>query len=366
MPAALRLQPGQEHLTSEQEAEAKRFAEERIAAQLSVEPVDERIAEEWLRQSCAAAQLPQPSQIVWVDGPLQLVARLADLVGNSDLAQFWDSVANNVGESGGAVSWVHVQDNVWDHVRACVGSGVINTIWESVLDSVSSSVWDNVGSSIWGGIRADILEGVWYSRWASIRAYDDAQWLAAYYYFDVNLAPHKLGPLARFNELVSGYWLTEADALVVRRPHLLTRDSEGRLHNATGPCLEYPDGWGFWAWHGVRVPENVILTPERLTRADFLGASNVEVRRVIQERMGERFVGEIGGVLVHASAFGQLYAVTLPADDPEREARYVHVHDATTPRHYFLQVPPSMQTADEAVAWTFRLTFETYRPQRET
>jgi hypothetical protein len=48
----------------------------------------------------------------------------------------------------------------------------------------------------------------------------------------------------------------------------------------------YPDGWGFYAWHGVVVPEKVILAPETLTREDFLNEQNVAVRRVIQERIG--------------------------------------------------------------------------------
>jgi hypothetical protein len=41
------------------------------------------------------------------------------------------------------------------------------------------------------------------------------------------------------------------------------------LHSATGKCIEYHDGWGFYAWHGVHVPERVILAPEALTRDDL-------------------------------------------------------------------------------------------------
>ena len=77
--------------------------------------------------------------------------------------------------------------------------------------------------------------------------------------------------LARFNELVSGYWLEQERAFVVRRPKVLGRDAVGRLHSATGKCMQYPDGWGFYAWHGVCVPEQVILTPETLTSEDFAG-----------------------------------------------------------------------------------------------
>ncbi|HEU5367424.1 MAG TPA: hypothetical protein VFU69_03130 [Ktedonobacterales bacterium] len=72
IPDSLRLHPGQPHLTPEQEAEAHRFADERIQAQLSTEPVDESSAEALLRQAYQVAGLAAPCRIDWVDGPLQL------------------------------------------------------------------------------------------------------------------------------------------------------------------------------------------------------------------------------------------------------------------------------------------------------
>ena len=50
----------------------------------------------------------------------------------------------------------------------------------------------------------------------------------------------------------------------------------------------------------------------------------------------------------------------------ERVARYVQVQDASTPRQYFLRVPPTIQTAAEAVAWSFGLSVEDYGPAQET
>jgi hypothetical protein len=200
---------------------------------------------------------------------------------------------------------------------------------------------------------------------ASVRAYDAAPWLAVYQFFDAYLAPNELHALAHFNQLVSGHWLGEEEALIVRRPRVLCRDQARRLHSATGKCIEYHDGWGFYAWHGVQVPERVILSPEMLTREDFLSEKNVEVRRVIQERMGHRFVSAIGGVVLERSPRGTLYEVDL-SDDPEGVAHYVQVQDASAERQYFLRVPPTIRTAAEAVAWTFQVGVEDYQPTDET
>jgi hypothetical protein len=164
--------------------------------------------------------------------------------------------------------------------------------------------------------------------------------------------------------MVSGYFLGEEVAVVVRKPRLLARDRVGRLHSQTGKCVEYGGGWGFWAWHGVRVPEKVILDPEQLTRDDFFTARSLEVRRVIQDRMGPRFVA--GGKVLDEGSRGRLYEVELPENDPERVARYVQVQDASTPRAYFLRVPPTVQTAAEAVAWSFQVAVEAYGPAHET
>jgi hypothetical protein len=184
-------------------------------------------------------------------------------------------------------------------------------------------------------------------------------------FFDEYIAPNEAMALARFNELVAGYWFGKEVALIVRRPRRIAFDEENRLHNATGPCVEYRDGWGFYAWHGVRVPEKVILAPETLTREDFLGEDNIEARRLIQERMGQRFVWELEGVFIDGAPGGVLYEVPLPGD-PEQVARYVHVHDASTLHQYYLRVPPTIQTVAEAIAWSFGMTVEEYHPAKET
>lgn len=235
---------------------------------------------------------------------------------------------------------------------------------------VGDRIWRAVGTAAGWPLDLDTRAHEWFgadlSLWHSISAYDAAPWLIVLRYFDAYLAPNRAGALARFNELVSGYWLGKSVALVVRKPRILARDERGRLHSISGPAVEYPDGWGFWAWHGVRVPERAIATPaEHLTRDDFLKEPNLEVRRVFQERMGDRFLWELGARFVDGGPRGTLYEVDLP-DDPELVARYVQLTDPSTSRVYYLRVPQHVWTAEEAVAWGFGLDAGEYRPVRET
>ena len=76
----------------------------------------------------------------------------------------------------------------------------------------------------------------------SVRAYQEAYALACLDFFATYLAPNDLHALAQFNQLVSGYRLGKEEALLVRRPRVLSLDEQGRLHSATGKCIEYHDG----------------------------------------------------------------------------------------------------------------------------
>jgi hypothetical protein len=248
--------------------------------------------------------------------------------------------------------------------------GLNHRVWEAVRQRVGERIWQAVADAVNWPLSPWIRDGIWgnddYAIWHSIRAYDEAPTLALERYLGSPGALETGHPLAHFNQMVSGYWFGGKVALVVRKPRFLTLDDAGRLHSATGQCVEYRDGWGFFAWHGVPVPERVVLEPAALTRQDFLGERNAEARRIIQERMGaERFVRELAATYIDGGPRGVLYEVALP-NDPERVARYLQVADPSTGREYYLRVPPTVQTAEEAAAWTFNLTATEYQPARET
>jgi len=158
-------------------------------------------------------------------------------------------------------------------------------------------------------------------------------------------------------------------AFICARPQVIERDERGRLHCLTGPAVKYPDGFGVWAVHGVRVPQYVIETPAAITVADINGEANAEVRRVKIERFGaHRYLLESGAKEIHADDFGTLYRRDLLNDEPLVMVKVVN----STPeadgsfKDYFLRVPPAMRTAREAVAWTFGKSKADYQPAVET
>ena len=119
-------------------------------------------------------------------------------------------------------------------------------------------------------------------------------------------------------------------------------------------------------WRGRLIPQHVAA--RQYTAADVLAERNSEVQAVMSARYPggwERLVADAGLQPVQADDYGTLY------DVPGREQRLVRVVNSTpdrdgTSRVHWLAVPPTVQTALEAVAWTFRLPPQEYVLQQQS
>ncbi len=168
----------------------------------------------------------------------------------------------------------------------------------------------------------------------------------------------------------AGWWLAfEYVAFVCERPYILERDEEGQLHNETDAAVKWNDGEGVYVWHGTRVPKHVIMEPENITVDMIDNERNAEVRRVMMERYGIERYAETGE-LVHEDEFGKLIRKEVPDDE---DVLVVLVENSTpepdgTRKTYGIRVPPNegLKTAHAAVAWTFGLDPEDYKPLKET
>ena len=165
------------------------------------------------------------------------------------------------------------------------------------------------------------------------------------------------------------WWPHRSGVVLCDRPARLSLDEQGRLHNEAGSAVEYPDGWRIWAWHGVRVARHVIEEPASLTAREVLAMDDVEVRRVMIERMGNgSFLRDARAQRVAEDEIGVLWRLDLPDDEP---LVCVEVTDSTptadhTFRRHMLRVPPDVRSPREAVAWTFGVDTDEYRPTAET
>ena len=288
------------------------------------------------------------------------------------------SVARSMARSSGAVG-------------GAVGGAVRGAVGGAVDDAVRGAVGDAVGGAVDGDIQRGVLDAI-AKGW---RRYIGGQFWAGWGFYwgpaftsyfrevcDLELKGDLWERGKAYEATVESacwWWPHRRFVMVSERPLAINREladpsrSRGwgshRLHHDTGPAVVWPDGWGVWSVHGVRVPRQVVEAPETLTVDQIRGEENAEVRRVMIGRYGpDRYLRESGAQLEHEDECGKLWRSAVPEDE---DLVMVEVVNSTPEpngeaKTYWLRVPPGMVRAREAVAWSFGIPEEEYCPMVET
>jgi hypothetical protein len=368
MPASCSI----EALTAEQTAALDRYRARWAAIRRSTERADRSAAEEGVRLAYRLAGLAPPTRFVWCESPLAL-ARFAGRACRADGANVRPAVVDRPRRKVAAA----VRRRLNRRVRAMVESAVnprdalVASAAEAVMraapqEDVTLLRYLREARPLSPSFALRTLLGRCGLRYDAAGQHDLA-FLGAYeYLLNVVGLREETAPLAGLWQLAaSAGWLQphENTCWLAERPRILRGDAEGRLHCASGPALQFGDGWSAWAWKGVEVPRWLIEQPERITLGAIDVEDNVQVRRCMIEIMTPaRFVAVGGAVRIAEDETGILWrkiwltydawaAVEVINATPEPDGTY---------KHYFLQVPPDMRTAREAVAWTYGLTPRTY------
>ncbi|HEX8861736.1 MAG TPA: hypothetical protein VGC06_22070 [Actinomycetes bacterium] len=243
---------------------------------------------------------------------------------------------------------------------------------EELPDLNEEDAWD-LDEAYWDSVQRGPFEEEVRSGWYT-RGQHDAGALALIEVLDraVGLRPGQ--PLAGqvlIGRSAGWWWPFEQAVILTERPCALdpARDEQGRLHHPTGPLVAYRDGWGVWAWHGVRVPRQLIERPDTITVEQIRATRNLEVRRVLLERYGpDRYLRDADATLAHVDEYGKLWRCDLPAEEPLTMVEVVNATPEPDGTHatYLLRVPPGVRTAKEAVAWTFDMATDDYHPAAQT
>jgi len=259
---------------------------------------------------------------------------------------------------GGTLAWMFLKESGRAQVRAQVG----DQVWAQVRDQV----WAQVRDQVWAQVRAAVYNDRGGSFWAN--------W-CAFVSFIRDVLGWQNPILERFEideQLTKNcgwVWWHENVLAISDRPCKLERDDRGRLHCEDGPAIAYRDGWSLYYWHGVAVSAQVIERSEEITTGMIDSEDNAEVRRVMMERYGEgRYLEDSGATLINEGTLGKLYRREFDDDEPLVMVRVIN----STPepdgssKAYWLEVPPDMSTAHQAIAWTFGMTESEYAPSIET
>jgi len=329
-----------ESLTPEQEAKLKEYRDKWLDYGLKTEPADRVMAEAAIPTAYTQEGLKEPLFKIWFDSPWQ------GAIAASVISEVAESVS-------GKSSLFKVSKKKLPQVIEEVKAALAKRVSEINKMDRDDPIFDNVRSQV---------QRCGYGL-------HDASWIAYYDYMGSVLGfdcCDRLKPLMEITKSCGWWWPFDEAVIMTERPCKLFRDDDGRLHSELGAAIEYPDGWGVYSWHGVRVPKWIITEPEKITPEKVLTEGNQEIRRVMLERYGwDNLLDDLGATTIHEDSFGKLVETDklgkyLDGEDPK--ARFVLVVDPSTERRYALRVSPTVETAHGAVASTFGVDAQEYTP----
>lgn len=336
-------------LTPEQEAQLEIYAKKWRDIRLTTTPAHREEAERGLRLAYLAGGIQPPEKILWFTSP----ATLAEYRRTFNAEGLRREVVWEIEMEVDTIS----RRNVSFQVQSTVYRTIQNSFYDFRLLDFEIQI-------------KNILDEQYEIGWLLISSQSNWQNLCCHEFYR-----EQLGLFDETKKII-GYTLLGQNAewmsinrgicLLAERRSVLNLDTLNRFHCENGLAIGYPDGWGVYAWHGVRVPEWVIMRPQDITPDNIMSEENAEIARVMLERYGQdNFIRDGGFSQVQSDDYGELYRVEFQNDDEPIVA--VKVKDASTDREYFLYVPPHITSAHEGVAWTFGYDNVTdYNPDKET
>ncbi len=360
-------------LTDAQRAELAGYGERWAQIRLTTSPGDRAAAEAGVAKAYAAASLPPPHQIVWSGGPWEMAiswARLRRNAGANVKSLVGDMVCRKAEAAAERAIGLNVRLALSGEQRLARVPAFCTSIDEAVqrdCERVQPPLRQRLGDLLSLANRRARLGFT-----AGSFSFHTAPPLGALQYLHDVAGLHRQteGPAGLWEIAPHASWMIphERACWLADKPQLIRQDARGRLHSARGPALGYGDGWTAHAWKGVLVPPWIIDQPERLGVRAISAASDPQVRRcMIEVLTPERFIAEGGAHPVSRDEVGTLWrqrwrweawaAVEVVNGSPEPDG---------THKRYFLQVPANMRTAREAVAWTYGLPEQRYRPTVRT
>jgi internalin A len=322
---------------------------------LSTGPIDGQKATEAIKVAYAAIGLEEPSVII-CSSPRDAYLQIFDRLKGDHSQNCSDEYSNRLGKN---------LDHKW---RSPVGEFASPAVWKYELDrltiepeadSTLSSLMNELVDSY---VRSEPTIGnVFPNHLLFLKSPENPTTLFKEIYLTelyisslgVNIS-QKAQEILRCQKLLFEHcgWIFPFEKIcaVCDRPRHLRFDSQNRLHAEGEPAIEFADGWNFYYYHGVRLPEEYgKIYPNKWQSQWLLTEENAEVRRVLIEGIGyDRIIQELSAKQIDS---WQEYAL-LQIDNADVEP--ICLLKMTCPSTGFihaLRVPPNLTSAREAIGW---------------
>src|SRR5919199_1116434 len=322
---------------------------------LSTTPIDGQKATEAIKVAYAAISLEEPSVII-CSSPRDAYLQIFNLLKRDHSQNYSDEYSNRLGKN---------LERKW---MSPVGEFASPAVWKYDLDSMTiESEADSTLSSLMNEFvdsyaQSEQTKGnVFPDLWFDLTSLETPTTLFKEIYLTewyisslgVNIS-QKAQEILRSQKLLFEHcgliFAFEKICFVCDRPRHLRFDSQNRLHAEGEPAIEFADGWNFYYYHGVRLPEKYgQVHPNQWQSQWLLAEENAELRRVLIQGIGyDRIIQELEAKQIDS---WQEYAL-LQIDKADVEP--ICLLKMTCPSTGFihaLRVPPNLTSAREAIRW---------------
>ena len=210
----------------------------------------------------------------------------------------------------------------------------------------------------------------------------DYAWVSFYDFFDrLNILDNK--EWNEFKELIKTniFYSIQLEGICVisKPPSIILRDNRNRLHNKDGSAIVFNDGYEQHYVHGVFFEKELydkIFIDKTMKGKDIIKLRNAEQKSAITQALGYSYIiDDITGIKIIDTYVDKskvdgnkvTYEVLeFPLDN--NTIRIVKVEDHTEHKITYLGVPieKSTETCMGAIAWTFNMEVNKYKPIMES
>jgi hypothetical protein len=144
------------------------------------------------------------------------------------------------------------------------------------------------------------------------------------------------------------WWPYEKVCIVSDRPKSVSMQNNV-IHNEAGPAIEFRDGFKVWAIEGVRVTEQIVMSPDTLTVDQIQKETNLEVQRIMTQRYGvSTYLKNSKAEIVDMDTLTLEGSATRMLCKDASGNKWLIGTDGSTKRVYHMAVPREANTCVEA------------------
>ncbi|MES2874469.1 MAG: hypothetical protein V4708_12150, partial [Bacteroidota bacterium] len=188
-----------------------------------------------------------------------------------------------------------------------------------------------------------------------------AAWQSFYDFFneEFNLdGLDKIRPTIELSKDVGWIFPYKDLCVLTEKPISLHLNANGRLHNEKGPCIEWPDGWNFYALNGVRVPAWIVTTSaDKLDPKKIMKLPNAEQRVLAIKKLGAHNMLEAleaKSISKKGSEY-ELFEVKIEGS----KEKLLKMKNPSEEKIHYEFVEPQIKTVNEALA--YRIGWKTFK-----